>query len=53
MSLSEIQRDAVQMMRIQGILKFIPIDPRVAKTLIRARQFILEILRSCPTEDFR
>ena len=52
MSAIEIQRDAVQMMRIQGVLKFIGLDPRVAKPVIASQQFLLKLLRECPVEEF-
>ncbi len=53
MSTPEIQRDAVQMMRIQGVLKFMDIDPRVAKPVIDAQQFIVTLLRECPIKEFK
>ncbi len=53
MSLPEIQRDAVEMMRIQGVLKFMQLDPRVARPVLIMRQTVLQLLRSYPIEDFK
>ena len=53
MSLPEIQRDAVEMMKVQGVLKFMVLDPRVRKPVLDVRQVILEELRDYPVEDFR
>ena len=53
MSLPEIQRDAVKMMHIQSALKYIDLDPRVAKPVIDVQQYMLHILRDTPIEDFR
>ena len=51
MSTPEIQMDAVALMRIQGVLKFMDIDPRVAKPVKDARQFIVTILREYPIAE--
>ncbi len=51
MSTPEIQHDAVALMRIQGVLKFMDIDPRVAKPVIDARQFMMTILREYPVAE--
>ena len=53
MSLPEIQRDAVEMMKVQGVLKFMILDRRVAKPILDTRQLILSQLRDYPVEDFR
>jgi len=49
----EIQRDAVEMMKVQGVLKFMLLDHRVAKPILDVRQLILSQLRDYPVEDFR
>ena len=53
MSLPEIQRDAVEMMKIQGVLKFMILDRRVAQPVLDVRQLIVSQLRDYPVEDFR
>ena len=53
MSQPEIQRDAVKMIHIQSVLKYIDLDPRVAKPVIDVQQVMLHILRDTPIEDFR
>ncbi len=53
LSQPEIQRDAVEMMKIQGVLKFMVLDPRVANPVIDVQQLILSQLRDYPVEDFR
>lgn len=53
MSQPEIQRDAIEMMRIQGVLKFMKLDPRVARPVLIVRQVVVQLLRSYPIEDFK
>ncbi len=53
MSQPEIQRDAVEMMKIRGVLKFMFLDPRVEAPIIDVQQLILSQLRDYPVEDFR
>jgi len=44
MSDLEVQRDAIELMRIQGILKQ-KLDPRVKKPIIDMQQLLVHILR--------
>ena len=53
MSHPEIQRDAVELMKVQGVLKFMIIDPRIEAPILDVRQLILSQLRDYPVEDFR
>jgi hypothetical protein len=53
MSHSEIQRDAVELMKVQGVLKFMILDHRVRRPVLDVRQLILRQLRDYPVEDFR
>lgn len=53
MSQPEIQRDAVEMMKIQGVLKFMILDRRVEAPILGVRQLIVSQLRDYPVEDFR